>query len=83
MAGKTGTTLVSIPTGYDLDTTIASFVGFLPYEAPRATILVKIDQPSGDSNLGGVVAAPVFALIAADIMEYLNVPTTDPQVRAP
>ena len=47
------------------------------------TILVKIDQPSGDSNLGGVVAAPVFALIAADIMEYLNVPTTEPQVRAP
>ena len=83
VAGKTGTTLVSIPTGYDLDTTIASFVGFLPYEAPRVTILVKIDQPSGDSNLGGVVAAPVFALIAADIMEYLNVPTTEPQVRAP
>ena len=83
VAGKTGTTLVAIPTGYDLDTTIASFVGFLPYEAPRVTILVKIDQPSGDSNLGGVVAAPVFALIAADIMEYLNVPTTEPQVRAP
>jgi cell division protein FtsI/penicillin-binding protein 2 len=83
VAGKTGTTLVSIPTGYDLDTTIASFVGFLPYEAPRVTILVKIDQPGGDSNLGGVVAAPVFARIAADIMEYLNVPTTDPLVRRP
>ena len=83
VAGKTGTTLVSIPTGYDLDTTIASFVGFLPYGAPRVTILVKIDRPSGDSNLGGVVAAPVFARIAADIMEYLNVPTTDPQVSAP
>ena len=81
VAGKTGTTLVPIPTGYDLDTTIASFVGFLPYEAPRVTILVKIDQPSGESNLGGVVAAPVFATIAADIMEYLNVPT-DPRVTA-
>ena len=83
VAGKTGTTLVSIPTGYDPDTTIASFAGFLPYEAPRVTILVKIDQPSGDSNLGGVVAAPVFSVIAADIMEYLNVPTSGPQVRAP
>ena len=82
VAGKTGTTLVSIPTGYDLDTTIASFAGFLPYEAPRVTILVKIDQPSGDSNLGGEVAAPVFSAIAADIMEYLNVPTDQSVVQS-
>ena len=72
--GKTGTTLVSIPTGYDLDTTIASFAGFLPYEDPVVSVLVKIDQPGGDRNLGGEVAAPVFASLAADIMEYLNVP---------
>jgi cell division protein FtsI/penicillin-binding protein 2 len=83
VAGKTGTTLVSIPTGYDLDTTIASFAGFLPYEDPQVTILVKIDEPSGKSNLGGAVAAPVFATIAADIMEYLNVPPGDAQVRTP
>ena len=83
VAGKTGTTLVSIPTGYDLDTTIASFVGFLPYGAPRVTILVKIDHPSGESNLGGVVAAPVFSTIAADIMEYLNVPTGERRVTSP
>lgn len=75
VAGKTGTTLVSIPTGYDLDTTIASFAGFLPYESPRVSILVKIDQPSGESNLGGAVAAPLFSRVAGDIMEYLNVPT--------
>lgn len=86
VAGKTGTTLVSIPTGYDLDTTIASFAGFIPYEAPVVSILVKIDQPGGGLNLGGEVAAPVFAKVALDIMNYLNVPPTKPppaQVIAP
>jgi cell division protein FtsI/penicillin-binding protein 2 len=83
VAGKTGTTLVSIPTGYDLDTTIASFAGFLPYEQPRISILIKIDQPSGERNLGGEVAAPLFAKLAAELMDYLNVPRTDALVVAP
>jgi stage V sporulation protein D (sporulation-specific penicillin-binding protein) len=79
VAGKTGTTLVSIPTGYDLDTTIASFAGFLPYGRPRISVLVKIDRPTGGLNLGGQVAAPVFAKVAADVMQYLGVPPTKPQ----
>lgn len=74
VAGKTGTTIVSIPTGYDFDTTIATFAGFLPYEAPEVSILVKIDTPGGDLNLGGQVAAPVFSRVASEIMEYLRVP---------
>jgi cell division protein FtsI/penicillin-binding protein 2 len=78
IAGKTGTTLVSIPTGYDLDTTIASFVGFAPYEDPRVAILVKIDQPAGGRNLGGEVAAPAFAKMTRDIMQYLQIPPTRP-----
>ncbi|HJM75131.1 MAG TPA: penicillin-binding protein 2 [Dehalococcoidia bacterium] len=76
VAGKTGTTIVSVPTGYDFDTTIATFAGFLPYEAPRISVLVKIDQPGVDRNLGGQVAAPVFAGLAAEIMKYLEEPTT-------
>ena len=82
VAGKTGTTIVSIPTGYDFDTTIASFVGFLPYEAPRVSILVKIDQPGGERNLGGEVAAPLFSRVAAEIMEYLNVPAAERRAAA-
>ncbi len=78
VAGKTGTTLVSIPTGYELNTTIASFAGFIPYPDARVSALVKIDQPSGPVNLGGEVAAPVFAKVAADIMQYLDVPPSAP-----
>ncbi len=78
VAGKTGTTLVSIPTGYALDSTIASFAGFLPASDPAVSILVKIDQPSGGLNLGGQVAAPVFADLAAQLMAYLDIPPDYP-----
>ena len=83
VAGKTGTTLVSIPTGYDLDTTIASFAGFIPYEEPRISVLVKVDQPGGERNLGGEVAAPLFARLAGRLMEYLRVPAGGDLVAAP
>jgi cell division protein FtsI/penicillin-binding protein 2 len=72
VGGKTGTTLVSIPTGYALDSTLASFVGFAPVEDPAFIMLVKIDQPK-DDPLGGVVAAPVFGKLAPKILAYLNV----------
>ncbi len=72
VGGKTGTTLVSIPTGYDLDSTIATFVGFAPVEDPAMIMLVKIDQPK-DDPLGGIVAAPVFGKLAPQILHYLGV----------
>jgi cell division protein FtsI/penicillin-binding protein 2 len=78
VAGKTGTTLVSIPTGYDLDSTIATFAGFIPYEDPQVSVLIKIDQPGGGLNLGGQVAAPVFKEVASQIMDYLRIPPTNP-----
>ncbi len=72
VGGKTGTTLVSIPTGYALDSTLASFVGFAPVEDPAIIMLVKIDTPQ-DDPLGGVVAAPVFGKLAPAILSYLDV----------
>jgi cell division protein FtsI/penicillin-binding protein 2 len=47
VGGKTGTTLVSTPTGYALDSTIASFVGFAPVEDPAFIMLVKIGSAKG------------------------------------
>jgi len=79
--GKTGTTLVSIPTGYALDSTIASFVGFAPVENPEIVMLIKIDEPK-DDPLGGIVAAPVFAKLAPKILAYLNVKPTQPLAQA-
>ncbi len=76
VGGKTGTTLVSIPTGYALDSTLASFVGFAPVDDPAIIVLVKIDQPQ-DDPLGGIVAAPVFGKLAPKILAYLNVRPND------
>jgi cell division protein FtsI/penicillin-binding protein 2 len=81
VGGKTGTTLVSIPTGYALESTLATFVGFAPVEDPAFIMLVKIDQPQ-DDPLGGIVAAPVFGRLAPAILSYLNVkPFNQPLVR--
>ncbi|HLF71370.1 MAG TPA: penicillin-binding protein 2 [Dehalococcoidia bacterium] len=82
VGGKTGTTLVSIPTGYALDSTLATFVGFAPAQNPAFIMLVKIDQPK-DDPLGGIVAAPVFGKLAPSILQYLNIAPNSQLARSP
>jgi cell division protein FtsI/penicillin-binding protein 2 len=81
VGGKTGTTLVSIPSGYALDSTLATFIGFAPVQDPAIIMLVKIDTPQ-DDPLGGIVAAPVFGKLAPKILAYLNVKPTDQLLQA-
>lgn len=75
VAGKTGTAQKFDPaTGKYSDTNyIASFVGYLPAEQPKVTILVVLDEPQG-FYWGGSVAAPVFARVGVRIMRYLGIP---------
>jgi len=79
VAGKTGTAQKVDPVtgGYSVDKRVGSFVGVVPANAPRLVILVVIDEPQG-IPYGGVVAAPVFAQIAAKTLRYLKVPPTGP-----
>jgi cell division protein FtsI (penicillin-binding protein 3) len=75
ICGKTGTAQKLDPEtgGYADGAYLASFVGFLPAERPRLTILVVIDEPTID-HYGGVVAAPAFRRIAQETLTYLNIP---------
>jgi cell division protein FtsI/penicillin-binding protein 2 len=77
VAGKTGTSFISVAGGYAPDRVITSFVGFAPVSDPKIIVLIKIDEPQGE-QLGGTVAAPVFAEMAPKILAYLGVPPDAP-----
>jgi cell division protein FtsI/penicillin-binding protein 2 len=83
LAGKTGTALIPPPAGnYDLDDTIASFIGYGPAEDPRFVILVRIDRPQVHQT-GAEVAAPVFKNIAQWLLTYLKIPPSDLRAQRP
>lgn len=79
VAGKTGTAQKVDPMTkcYSATKRTASFVGFVPADRPRLTILVLIDEPK-TSSYGGVVAAPAFREIAHQSLCYLKVPPNIP-----
>lgn len=74
VAGKTGTAQKVDPLtgGYSATRVVSSFVGFLPVEDPKLTILVVVDEPKTD-QWGGTVAAPVFQRIAAQAVRHLGI----------
>ncbi|MDH4247415.1 MAG: penicillin-binding protein 2 [Deltaproteobacteria bacterium] len=74
VAGKTGTTeLYDLKArGYSKTKHIASFVGFVPAENPRMTLVVIIDEPK-KGRYGGDVAAPVFREISRRALPLLGV----------
>jgi cell division protein FtsI (penicillin-binding protein 3) len=77
VAGKTGTARKPLESGgygepgsYHY---VANFVGFVPAEDPELSIIVVIDEPSGDIY-GGTVAAPVFADLAQYGLRLFRIP---------
>jgi len=83
VAGKTGTAQKFDATlgKYSPQKYVASFIGYLPTEQPRATILVSIDEPQVAVAWGGVAAAPLFRTIAQHTMRYLRVPPDSKHTR--
>ena len=75
IGGKTGTSSIASPTGYEPTQTIASFVGFAPADQPRAIMLIKIDRPK-DQPWGSLVASPIFSSLMQRTMIYMNEPPT-------
>jgi stage V sporulation protein D (sporulation-specific penicillin-binding protein) len=60
IAGKTGTAEKLSPNGgYIPGVYIASFVGFVPSDAPKYAMIIMIDSPQG-AYYGAQVSAPIF-----------------------
>ena len=82
VAGKTGTAEKLIDGRYSHRDHNASFVGFVPADAPRLVMLVMLDTPRTAmingirqrAYTGGAVAAPIFQRIAESALRYLKVP---------
>ena len=51
----------------------AFFAGFAPVRDPELVAVVMINDPAGDANGGGSVAAPVFGRVMSGAMRILKV----------
>ena len=73
--GKTGTAQKIDPATHLYSKTmhIGSFAGFAPVNNPVVSVAVIMDSPKGQ-YYGADVAAPVFAEVAQQVLEYLGVP---------
>jgi cell division protein FtsI/penicillin-binding protein 2 len=79
-AGKTGTAQKFIDGAYSHDHHVASFIGFMPAEDPAFVCLVMVDDPHTKNYYGAEVSAPVFATIAKQVAQIMNIP---PDLPAP
>jgi cell division protein FtsI (penicillin-binding protein 3) len=75
IAGKTGTAEIPIPTGYDPNYSIVTFVGFFPADDPQVAVLVKLDRPT--EYWGSFVAAPVFSELASRLVILMGIPNDE------
>jgi len=76
VAGKTGTAqkLDEHTRRYASDRYVAWFIGVVPADAPRLVIVVALDEPER-VHTGGLVAAPLFARVAAAQLAHLGIIT--------
>ncbi len=73
IAGKTGTSEIPLPGGYDPEKTIASFVGYGPVDDPQFVVLIKLDKPTS-SRWGSQTAAPVFSQFVSRLVVLMEIP---------
>ncbi|NJM40087.1 MAG: penicillin-binding protein 2 [Anaerolineae bacterium] len=76
VAGKTGTADWYDETGKLQDTTFVTYVGMVPAEQPRITILVKFDQPK-TSRWASDTTVPVFHDVAERAVQDLGIPPNE------
>lgn len=73
-AGKTGTTRVVGPHGYDAHRHIALFAGITPVDNPRLVTIIMVEEPNEAHYYGGLVAAPIYKNVVGKALYMLNIP---------
>ncbi|MGE3920504.1 MAG: peptidoglycan D,D-transpeptidase FtsI family protein [Gammaproteobacteria bacterium] len=76
IAGKTGTSRMIGPHGYDKHRHQAVFAGLAPATKPRLVVTVVISNPQ-NGYYAAQVAAPIFSKVMADALRILAVPPDD------
>ena len=74
IAGKTGTSRLVGPNGYEANHHVASFAGMAPADKPRLVVVVIINDPQAGKYYGGVIAAPLFAKVMGEALRVLGIP---------
>ena len=73
VTGKTGTTRILGPHGYEKNAHNSIFVGIAPATHPELVVAVMLHAPSKKAYLGGFVAGPIFSKVMGDSLRILNV----------
>lgn len=74
IAGKSGTAQIPIQGHYDEGRTIASYVGFAPYDDPQFVMLMTLREPT-TSQWAAETTAPVWYGMAEDLFLHLGIQT--------
>ncbi len=77
VAGVPGTAQINTAIGYETgpNSSIVSFIGFLPADEPEVVAMVLLDRP--EEFFGYEVAAPVFRRIADRLVILLEIPNDE------
>ncbi len=79
IAAKTGTsekfdgTSIQTQEDEEFQARISSTVAYAPADDPQIAVIIMVDEPTGDSVYGSVVAAPYVSAFLANVLPYLGV----------
>ncbi len=73
IGGKTGTAQKAVNGVYQDKKYISSFAGLAPYEDPKITLIITIDEPDESKYYAGQTAAPAAKELFNNIFNYLAI----------
>jgi cell division protein FtsI (penicillin-binding protein 3)/stage V sporulation protein D (sporulation-specific penicillin-binding protein) len=77
-AAKTGTAQKFVDGAYSHTHFVSSFMGFLPADDPAFVALVMVDDPKTKKYYGAEVSGPIFANLAAQVAQIMNLTPDQP-----